>query len=297
MLQRGIGYVTKSDYIQTVINFTERETLMEGIMWIRSELKQRAKTVLTVNYWCCVFVTFIALGVELYSSGFKSYYSFSSGNGNYEQKTITKIPEGASIAQQIQEAIMGVDKAVLLSLVMVFLSALLFSLIFYTAIKVFVAAPITVGSKHFYMVSRERQGEIKEIFFNFRNHYLNTVGTMFLKGLFQTLWTFLFIIPGIVKSYEYRMVPYILSENPELNHKEVFRLSKEMMMGEKWDTFVLDLSFIGWQILSMLTCYVLLVFYVAPYQSLTDAELYAVLREKVLAKGICSTYELKGFSE
>ena len=73
---------------------------------------------------------------------------------------------------------------------------------------------------------------------------------MFLKGLFQGLWSLLFVIPGIIKSYEYRMIPYILSENPNISRKRAFEISKQMMKGNKWDTFVLDLSFIGWQILS-----------------------------------------------
>ena len=60
-------------------------------------------------------------------------------------------------------------------------------------------------------------------------------------------------MPGIIKSYEYRMIPYILAENPSINWREAFRLSKAMMDGQKWNTFVLDLSFIGWDLLSAVT--------------------------------------------
>ena len=63
----------------------------------------------------------------------------------------------------------------------------------------------------------------------------------------------MFIVPGIVKYYEYLMVPYILAENPNMNQKEVFQISKRMMMGQKWNTFVLDCSFIGWRILEGIT--------------------------------------------
>ena len=103
---------------------------------------------------------------------------------------------------------------------------------------------------------------------------------MFLRSLYIFLWSLLFIIPGIIKAYEYLMMPYILAENPEMETKEVFARSKEMMTGEKWRAFVLDLSFIGWKILGILTCCVLSVFFVSPYYYSTLAELYAVLKQK-----------------
>ena len=64
--------------------------------------------------------------------------------------------------------------------------------------------------------------------------------------LYTFLWSLLLLIPGIVKAYEYRMVPYLLADYPELSTEEAFRISREMMNGEKMNTFILDLSFIGW---------------------------------------------------
>ena len=95
------------------------------------------------------------------------------------------------------------------------------------------------------------------------------------------MWSLLFIIPGVIKGYEYRMIPYLLAENPALSKKEAFALSKQMMDGEKFNAWVLDLSFIGWNILSAFTCCILAIFYVAPYQNLTNAQLYAVLKQKI----------------
>ena len=123
----------------------------------------------------------------------------------------------------------------------------------------------------------------------------NTIFTMFMKGLFQFLWSLLFVIPGIIKAYEYRMIPYILSENPEISRERVFEISKKMMMGNKWNTFVLDLSFLGWEILSGLTIGILGIFYVNPYVQSTNAELYAYLREDALRNGYVSSSELIGF--
>ena len=75
-----------------------------------------------------------------------------------------------------------------------------------------------------------------------------------LRGLKTFLWGLLLVIPGIIKSYEYRMIPYILSENPGMDTKRAFQLSAEMMYGQKWNAFVLDLSFILWLILGAITC-------------------------------------------
>ncbi len=90
------------------------------------------------------------------------------------------------------------------------------------------------------------------------------------------------VIPSVVKSYEYLMIPYILTEHPEMNYKDVFALSRAMMQGQKWDAFVLELSFIGWNILSVFTLFILALFYVTPYTELTFAELYHTLKRDVV---------------
>ena len=78
------------------------------------------------------------------------------------------------------------------------------------------------------------------------------------------------------------MIPYILAENPKVQRKQAFKLSKRMMKGNKWNTFVLDLSFILWEIASLCTFGLLNILYVNPYNSATLAELYITLREKVV---------------
>ena len=100
-----------------------------------------------------------------------------------------------------------------------------------------------------------------------------------MQTLFTVLWSLLFIIPGIVKGYEYMMIPYLLAENPDMSREETFAKSKAMTTGNKWDAFVLDLSFLGWLILGSITFNILNVFYVYPYQYLTRAELYRTLRD------------------
>ena len=109
---------------------------------------------------------------------------------------------------------------------------------------------------------------------------------MFLKNLFIALWTLLFIVPGIIKMYSYRLVPYILKEHPELTGTQAITLSRKMMNGHKADAFVLDLSFLGWILLSALTCGILHIFYVGPYIQATDAELYKAVANAYAAQNV-----------
>lgn len=104
---------------------------------------------------------------------------------------------------------------------------------------------------------------------------------MFIRDLFVGIGFCIFIFPGIYLAYQYRMVAYILAENPNMSSKEVLSASKEMMQGNKWKTFVLDLSFILWNFLSAITFGLVGIFYVEPYRHLTYAALYkAISTEK-----------------
>ena len=95
----------------------------------------------------------------------------------------------------------------------------------------------------------------------------------------------LFIIPGIVKSYEYMMIPYLLAEHPEMTRQEAFAESKQMMDGNKWDAFVLDLSFIGWFILEKISFGLAGLFFVRPYYETVFAELYEANKQKAYREG------------
>ena len=144
-------------------------------------------------------------------------------------------------------------------------------------ISAFLENPLHVGLARFFVRNLNTEAEVRELAYGYDHGYLNNVKVMFFKGLYTFFWSLLFIIPGIIKSYEYRMIPYILSEDPEMEMKAVFAKSKAMMSGQKWKAFVLDLSFIGWELLSLLTLGLLGIFYVNPYRNMTYAALYEVL--------------------
>ena len=104
-------------------------------------------------------------------------------------------------------------------------------------------------------------------------HFWGAFKVLFLSGLFTFLWSLLFVIPGIVKSFSYSMASYIYAENKELGALECIRRSKKIMHGHKMDLFVLYLSFIGWGILCMVTFGIASI-YVVPYIQATVVNFY-----------------------
>ena len=70
-----------------------------------------------------------------------------------------------------------------------------------------------------------------------------------LVGIFTFLWSLLFVIPGIIKTYSYAMTPFILAEHPEISENEAITRSRELMDGNKWRLFCLMFSFVGWELL------------------------------------------------
>ena len=146
------------------------------------------------------------------------------------------------------------------------------------AIDVFFVNPVEVGTRRFFRRNLEEPANISNVAYGYDSNYKNVVKVMFFRDLYTYLWSLLFLVPGIIKSYEYRMIPYLLSENPEMTKEEAFAESKRLMMGQKWNTFVLDLSFIGWHILGGLTFGILEIFYVTPYQMATNAALYETIK-------------------
>ena len=152
--------------------------------------------------------------------------------------------------------------------------------------KVFVGNLLKMGGYRFFILNQTAQPGIGTLLDGFRSgHYVNIVLTMFLRDLFTTLWSLLLVVPGIVKHYEYLMVPYIIAENPAMDYKEAFQISKQMMDGEKMEAFIMDLSFIGWYLLSAVTCGLLAIFYVNPYVQASFAEMYTFNKQKAYQEG------------
>lgn len=241
-------------------------------MWTSGQLKTNAKVCFKRNYWPCVAVGVILSIME----GIGTLNSVRNGGGQVQQNTYYMDNSAYSSGYDSAANLLG-GVAVWLAL---FIGLLLIVL------SIFVINVLRVGANKFFIRNREELPGVGMIFDGFRSgHYGNLVLTMFLVDLFTVLWTLLFIIPGIVKSYEYLMIPYILAENPGMNRKEAFAISKRMMTGEKWNAFVLHLTFVGWVLLSAITCGIVGIFYATPYLEATMAELYAYNKSKAFQEG------------
>lgn len=103
------------------------------------------------------------------------------------------------------------------------------------------------------------------------SHFLRLIALNLLEGLFVFLWSLLFIIPGIVAAYRYRLAIYLLLEHPEMRVMDCIRESKRLMYGRKGELFILDLSFLGWYLLTIIPFASV---YVTPYIQTTRAGYY-----------------------
>ena len=228
-------------------------------MWNRQQVKEQAKQIMKRNYWKMFVVTLIASTLTGEKTTIiERVQDFASNNISYDTSPIFY----SSNFQYIFYSFISV--ASILG-------------IFYT---IFIGNVIVVGKNRYFIKNHVENPELGEIFSGFKGNYLNVVKIMFLMDLKTLLWLFLFIVPGIIKAYEYSMIPYLLAENPNLSADEAFSLSKQMTTGQKADLFVLDLSFIGWIILGLICCGIGILF-VLPYPQATRAEVYLILRDSV----------------
>ena len=243
-------------------------------MWTREQLKRNGKFAFQRNYWPCVGVAFIMTVVSAVFSVGSSW-----GNRRYSISATNYYNSGHHLFSRSYTRFfprIGVAMGSIILLV-----ALLTSLL-----RIFIGNLLEVGGKRFFILNKNGAPDVATIFDGFKSgHYGNIVLTIFLRDLFISLWTLLLVIPGIVKIYEYLMVPYILAENPAMDRKSAFAISKRMMDGEKLKAFELTLSFLGWYFLSLITCGIVGIFYVNPYAEATMAELYAYNKAKAFQEG------------
>ena len=159
---------------------------------------------------------------------------------------------------------------------------------------IFVSKVIEVGNARFFLENRKyTKTKANKLLLPYRlGKTRHTAYTMFLKNLYTILWSFT-IIGGFIKYYSYCLVPYILAENPNMKTKDVIKLSRDMMNGYKWEMFKLDLSFIGYYILGIITFNISNLVFTTPYINATKAESYMFIRDISKTKGIKNVELLK----
>lgn len=267
-------------------------------MWTRKELKAKGKAAFKANFWRCVLVALIITligGAAVGSTGRVTVNNapkvvedettvtqeFLDGaitmNVNGDPADVQKfVNEFNDLINDIRSEEGGEEVIKAIAVMLAGVLAVVFAVGF--VISILVINPLRVGCNRFFAENSAAPAELGEMGYGFKSGYGRVVGTMLRTDIYLILWSLLFVIPGIIKSYSYRMVPYILAEEPELSGKEAITRSRQMMNGQKWKTFVLDLSWILWMFFGIITLGLGLVFYVSPYMEATNAELYHALK-------------------
>ncbi len=250
-------------------------------MWTRADLKANAKSVLRSLYWPAFLVSIVIAIATASGSGSGRPSNANRYNLNPVQRITNLLPSN-STEKLINYEFWGI------TLVSISILGLLF-----LAFKLFIGYNLEVGGRRFFIrAAKEGNSQIEELGFGFSSGgYFNILKTMLFRSIFTFLWYLLLVIPGIIKTYAYRMVPYILADNPNMDAMRAIQLSNQMTKGQKMDIFVLDLSFIGWYLLGSLLIG-LGIYFVHPYANATNAELYLVLRQNAIDSGLCTHDEL-----
>ena len=283
-------------------------------MWKRSDLKRNAKAALKANYLKCMLAAIILLfaaGSQTFGGSSTSTVQDAS-DAYYESLAMMEMAQTPDITatltntdsaltestyetiysraqelaqdpslRMLRRFVMG-PMQVIWDYISDFLGGA--GSLILMLLGVLVLEPICVGGARFFLDNAkkpEEQTSMNRLTMAFRDrNYMNIVLNLLWRDIMITLWSLLLVIPGIIKSYEYRMVPYLLAEYPEMRHKEVFQKSKEMMRGQKWRAFVLDWSFFLWDYVSILTFGLAGIFFVYPYEHAVNAELYLELKRQ-----------------
>lgn len=250
-------------------------------MWTRADLKAKAKDVLRNLYWPAFLVSIVITIASASGSGSGSSSNGTRYNLNPSQRITNLLPSN-STEKLINYEFWGI------TLVSISILGLLF-----LAFKLFIGYNLEVGGrKYFIKAAKERNSQMEELGFGFSSgSYFNILKTMLIRSILTFLWFLLLLVPGVIKSYAYGMVPYILADNPSMDAMRAIDLSNQMTKGHKMNIFVLDLSFLGWYILGLLLLG-LGIYFVHPYKNATYAELYLVLRQNALDSGLCTHDEL-----
>ena len=142
------------------------------------------------------------------------------------------------------------------------------------------ALPLTWGFQTLFLGAvRGGEATAKDMFEGYNKELFSRVlTTTLLYYVYVFLWSLLLLIPGCIKSYSYAMTPYILKDNPEMKNNAAIEESMRMMDGHKLELFILDLSFIGWAILSILTCCIGFLWLV-PYMNMARVNFYEDLKK------------------
>ncbi|MBF8984514.1 DUF975 family protein [Lutibacter sp. B2] len=214
-------------------------------MWENHEVKYRGWHNLKGKYWKSFLV------------GLVVYFASSEGFSNVVEKV-------SNIHLPVKDQLQTVIIVAGISVAMIML-------------KVFLLNPLHVGGMKYYLDLPKGESVSSLTQYYTGGHYSNVIKVTFLRGLKVFLYSLLLIIPGVIKSYQYCFVGYIVAENPEISTNEALLRSTELTEGHKVNIWILELTFIGWFLLGII-CFGWGIVFVHPYYYATKADLYKTLK-------------------
>lgn len=289
-------------------------------MWTRALLKENAKRALQGRYWRGFAVCLILSLLEY------AYLWIASFLCLFFVMLFLGVGLGADFLASF--SLFSPDSVV--SLLLIVYGVILAVLLLWAG---FFAGALKAGNCRYFMESRQSPAPMGTLFSTFRKPYWNVAKVYFLTSLkilgimllclipggilsvillpppLAVIACLLLTLPGLYFDYCYALVAFLLAENPYLTTRRAMELSKQMMYGEKWRYFVLQLSFFGWYLLCAAVYGILLyvlpfplsalssfgILFLAPYLNATYAEFYAAMRAKAFSQGLSTTEELGGF--
>lgn len=218
-----------------------------------SKLRARARANLRGHWGVSVAAAFVA---AIFAASVAA--SSASFNLNIDAEVLERLPETV---------------AAFFTAVMAFFASTGSTLNF---VQLILGGVIQLGYCKFLLKQHDGQEyAVKDLFSQFDRFGVGFLQRL-LRNLYTFLWGLLLLIPGIVKSYSYAMTPFILADHPEMTAKQAIEASKEMMDGYKGDLFVLELTFLGWDLLCILTLGIGSL-WLTPYKAAAEAAFYREL--------------------
>ncbi len=241
------------------------------------KLKKEARRSLKKHYWSKVFVAFIiTFDINIFFSVFSGEAVFPLLKLREFDWEIIKKVELQTLHTLIFEHHFS-DKAELI----ISFAVLLF--------EIFVLSIFKVGGTRYFIKSQTGDPGATEILFPFCGNnktFKNIIAVELLKTFKITLWSMLFIFPGVIKAFDYAAVHYVLALCPHLKPSKALKVSKTMMKGNRIKFILLELSFIGWDILEFLTFGILKYLYITPYKLITHDEFFTQIKNEGIKKGV-----------
>lgn len=263
-------------------------------MWDRKELKAKGKAAYNANKIACIIAALILMIAGGLGTGSTASPSVTVRNQlNSKDQVVESYDETAEAGddavtievngQDLETGETGHNIMPVALLSTAVIALILIAATVGLMLLALVLNPLHVGARKFFLQNAsdpETKADGMNIGFGFGKYYRDIVFSMLSTQIINILWTLLLVVPGIYKAYCWRMVPFIIADDPEISGKEARARSAKIMYGSKWASFVLDLSFIGWKLVGALTFGILNIVFTNPYEAATEAELYLTLKNK-----------------